>query len=65
MFFIFFTYYFWQNEVIVFAATNSPHSLDSALLRPGRFDELIYVPLPDKKARFDILKVWRKPFTVK
>ncbi|KAI1461956.1 AAA-domain-containing protein [Annulohypoxylon moriforme] len=39
------------GEVFVLAATNKPELLDSALRRPGRFDELIYVPLPDSKAR--------------
>lgn len=43
-----------QNDdemLLVIAATNKPWSIDSAFLRPGRFDELIYVPLPDEKAR--------------
>ncbi|MCI4455379.1 MAG: AAA family ATPase, partial [Sulfolobus sp.] len=39
------------------AATNRPDILDPALLRPGRFDRLIYVPPPDKQARLEILKV--------
>ncbi|KAI0380035.1 AAA-domain-containing protein [Hypomontagnella monticulosa] len=39
------------GEVFVLAATNKPELLDPALRRPGRFDELIYVPLPDSKAR--------------
>ncbi|KAI1107484.1 AAA-domain-containing protein [Jackrogersella minutella] len=39
------------GEVFVLAATNKPELLDSALRRPGRFDELIYVPLPEAKAR--------------
>ncbi|NON61514.1 AAA family ATPase, partial [Acidianus sp. RZ1] len=45
------------NKVVVIAATNRPDILDPALLRPGRFDRLIYVPPPDKVARLDILKV--------
>uniref|UniRef100_UPI0035940F19 AAA family ATPase n=1 Tax=Acidianus infernus TaxID=12915 RepID=UPI0035940F19 len=45
------------NKVVVIAATNRPDILDPALLRPGRFDRLIYVPPPDKKARLEILKV--------
>ena len=45
------------NKVVVIAATNRPDILDPALLRPGRFDRLIYVPPPDKAARLDILKV--------
>jgi cell division protease FtsH len=43
--------------VIVMAATNRPDVLDPALLRPGRFDRQVTVDLPDKKGRFDILKI--------
>ncbi|KAJ9596942.1 hypothetical protein L9F63_012067 [Diploptera punctata] len=43
--------------VIVVAATNRPDLLDDALLRPGRFDKLIYVPPPDCAARLDILRI--------
>lgn len=39
------------HGVVVLAATNRPHALDPALLRPGRFDELIYVSPPDQEAR--------------
>ncbi|RDH87079.1 MAG: ATP-dependent zinc metalloprotease FtsH [endosymbiont of Escarpia spicata] len=46
------------NEgVIVIAATNRPDVLDPALLRPGRFDRQIVVPLPDVRGREQILKV--------
>jgi transitional endoplasmic reticulum ATPase len=45
------------ENVVVIAATNRPDILDPALLRPGRFDRLIYVPPPDKGARVEILKV--------
>jgi len=49
---------FTANEgVIVVAATNRADILDSALLRPGRFDRTVYVGLPDVKGREDILKV--------
>ncbi len=37
--------------IVVIAATNKPWSIDSAFLRPGRFDEKIYIPLPDFEAR--------------
>ncbi|RLE71548.1 MAG: AAA family ATPase [Thermoprotei archaeon] len=43
--------------VVVLGATNRPDILDPALLRPGRFDRVIYVPPPDKKARLEIFKV--------
>ncbi|MBP3301005.1 MAG: ATP-dependent zinc metalloprotease FtsH [Clostridia bacterium] len=49
---------FEQNEgVIVMAATNRPDVLDSALLRPGRFDRQIVIHLPDVKAREEILRI--------
>jgi len=43
--------------VIVVGATNRPTLLDPALLRPGRFDELIYVPVPDGEGRLQILRI--------
>ncbi|MBR5721043.1 MAG: ATP-dependent zinc metalloprotease FtsH [Clostridia bacterium] len=50
-----------ENEgVIVMAATNRPDILDSALLRPGRFDRQIVINLPDVKAREEILKIHAK-----
>lgn len=52
---------FEENEgVIVMAATNRPDVLDSALLRPGRFDRQIVIHLPDVKAREAILKIHAK-----
>mmetsp|Transcript_13270 Transcript_13270/g.22630 ORF Transcript_13270/g.22630 Transcript_13270/m.22630 type:complete len:172 (+) Transcript_13270:2-517(+) len=44
-----------DDGVLVLAATNRPGTLDAALLRPGRFDKVIYVPSPDKAARAAIL----------
>ena len=46
--------------VVVIGATNRPDLIDAALLRPGRFDEVVLVPPPDEKARLDILKVHTK-----
>ncbi len=46
-----------NDGVIVMAATNRPDVLDPALLRPGRFDRQVVVPLPDIKGREQILKV--------
>ncbi|MBE9390533.1 CDC48 family AAA ATPase [Fervidicoccus fontis] len=45
------------SNVVVIGATNRPDILDPALLRPGRFDRLVYIPPPDKKSRLDILKI--------
>jgi len=46
--------------VTVIAATNRPDILDPALLRPGRFDRILYVPIPDKKARKIIIEIHSK-----
>ncbi|NQW22454.1 MAG: ATP-dependent zinc metalloprotease FtsH [SAR202 cluster bacterium] len=49
-----------RTNVIVLAATNRPDVLDPALLRPGRFDRRIVLPLPDAKGREAILKIHSK-----
>ncbi|KAL8610042.1 hypothetical protein ACOMHN_045440 [Nucella lapillus] len=46
--------------VTIVAATNRPDLIDKALLRPGRFDRLLYVPLPDADARLQILQIIRQ-----
>jgi cell division protease FtsH len=46
-----------NDQVIVIAATNRSDVLDPALTRPGRFDRQVWVPLPDIKGRYEILKV--------
>lgn len=47
-----------DNEgLLVLAATNAPWDVDEAMLRPGRFDRVIFVPPPDEPARVDILSV--------
>ncbi len=48
------------KDVVVIAATNRPDIVDPALLRPGRFDKIIYVPPPDRDARKKILEVHTK-----
>ncbi len=45
------------NAIVVIGATNRPTLVDPALLRPGRFDELVYVGPPDEKGRGHILKI--------
>ena len=48
------------EDVKIIAATNRPELLDSALLRPGRFDRIVEIPLPDEDGRLSILKVHTK-----
>jgi transitional endoplasmic reticulum ATPase len=45
------------QSVVVIGATNRPNLIDPALLRPGRFDELIYVSVPDEPGRRRILSI--------
>ena len=47
-----------NEDIIVFAATNRLDSLDEALIRPGRFDRKIYVPMPNRKSRAKILQTY-------
>ena len=49
-----------NDGILIMAATNRKDVLDAALLRPGRFDRIITVALPDKNSRKDILKVHSK-----
>jgi len=49
-----------REGVLVIAATNRPDMVDPALLRAGRFDKLILVPVPDERTRLEILKVHTK-----
>jgi AAA+ superfamily predicted ATPase len=46
-----------NSGLLVMAATNAPWDVDEAMLRPGRFDRVIFVPPPDEPARADILSV--------
>lgn len=46
-------------------ATNRPDVLDPALLRPGRLDRKVEIPLPNEQARLDIIKIHAKSITIK
>ena len=48
------------KSVVVLGATNRPDEIDSALLRPGRFDKIIDIPMPNAEARVDIFKIHTK-----
>jgi transitional endoplasmic reticulum ATPase len=54
-----------MEGVVVIATTNRPDILDPALLRPGRFDRLVYVPAPDEKTRLEIFKIHTKDMPLK
>mmetsp|Transcript_46661 Transcript_46661/g.73046 ORF Transcript_46661/g.73046 Transcript_46661/m.73046 type:complete len:771 (+) Transcript_46661:104-2416(+) len=45
-----------RKNVFVIGATNRPDILDPAIMRPGRLDQLVYIPLPDRKSRIQIFK---------
>ena len=46
------------RNVFIVAATNKPEAIDPALLRPGRFDNIVYVGLPDLETRKGIIQLW-------
>ncbi len=46
-----------REKVVIMGATNRPDILDKALIRPGRFDRLIYIPPPDCEARKEIFRI--------
>ncbi len=48
------------HDIVIIGATNRPDMLDSALLRPGRFDRIIFTGIPDKKGRGEIFKIHTK-----
>lgn len=50
----------YDKQILVVGATNAPHILDKAILRPGRMDKIVYMHLPDEKARLKIFKVHTK-----
>ena len=53
-----------RGNVRIMAATNRIDMLDPALLRPGRFDRIIHIPLPDDGARLEILKIHMAKMTL-
>ncbi len=53
-----------RGDVKIIGATNRIDILDRALLRPGRFDRIIEIPLPDEKGRLSILKVHSRALTI-
>ncbi|HJW98504.1 MAG TPA: CDC48 family AAA ATPase [Candidatus Bathyarchaeia archaeon] len=53
------------EDIVVVAATNRPDMVDPAVLRPGRFDRLIYVPEPDEKSKLQIFKIYTKNMPLK
>ncbi|MDM7912592.1 MAG: CDC48 family AAA ATPase [Methanotrichaceae archaeon] len=52
------------KDVVIIAATNRPDLLDRSLLRPGRFDRLIYIPMPDIDARKKIIEIYLSKMAV-
>lgn len=46
------------DNIVIIAASNRPDIIDPAVLRPGRFDRMIYVPAPDEKARLAVFKIY-------
>ncbi|MCX8207008.1 MAG: CDC48 family AAA ATPase [Methanothrix sp.] len=52
------------KDVVVLAATNRPDLIDPSLLRPGRFDRMIYIPMPDLQARKKIFEIYMRRMPV-
>jgi len=48
------------TDIVVIGATNRPDLLDPAILRPGRFDRLIFIPPPDERSRLEILSIYTR-----
>jgi len=53
------------HDIVIIGATNRPDMVDTALLRPGRFDRIILTPVPDEKAREEIFKIHTKEMPLK
>jgi len=52
------------EDIVIIAASNRPDIVDPAVLRPGRFDRLIYVPEPDEKSRLEIFGIYTKDMPI-
>jgi proteasome regulatory subunit len=53
-----------RGNVSIMAASNRPDILDEALLRPGRFDRIIKIPLPEEEGRLKIIKIHTKGMSI-
>jgi proteasome regulatory subunit len=53
------------DRVKIIATTNRIDILDPAILRPGRFDRIIYIPLPNKKARIEIFRIHTRKMNIR
>ncbi|MEM4104137.1 MAG: AAA family ATPase, partial [Thermoplasmatales archaeon] len=53
------------GNVKLIGATNRPDTLDEALMRPGRFDRIIEIPLPSREGRIEILKIHTRKMNLK
>lgn len=53
-----------KKTVMIVGATNKPHMIDGALMRPGRFDKLVHVPAPDYESRINVLKFVAKSMPI-
>ena len=53
-----------RGKVCIMGASNRPDILDEALLRPGRFDRIIKIPLPEEEARDKIIKIHSKAMNI-
>jgi len=54
-----------MHDIVIIGATNRPDMLDTALLRPGRFDRIILTPVPEIESRMEVLKVHTKKMPLK
>ena len=53
-----------NKDVLIIGATHHPDQIDSVIFNPGRLDQLVYVPLPDKLSRLSIFKAALKKYRI-